>query len=75
MENLEVVKMENSQKCIWWKCYIINAKYEFYWEKGTDSILVTKTRSAGLQMESKLFPEKLNAASVRACINKILKEF
>lgn len=74
MENLNIVKMENSKNCIWWSCYK-NANYEFYWEINTDVILVTKKRSGGLVIDSKLYPEgKVNASSVRSTINKYLKE-
>lgn len=74
MENLNIVKTENSKNCVWWSCYA-NAKYEFYWEINTDSILVTKKRSNGLVVEFKLYPDKkINAASVRTCINRFLKE-
>ena len=71
---MEVKKIENSKNCVWWSCDT-DAKYEFYWEINTDSILVTKKRSNGIEVEFKLYPEKTNAISVRACINKFLKEF
>jgi hypothetical protein len=66
MENLNIVKTENSKNCVWWKFESI----EFYWEIKTGEVIVS-----GGGYDTKLYfapAETAKAAGARAAIKQWL---
>ncbi|MBB1477839.1 hypothetical protein [Shewanella sp. SG41-3] len=68
MENSNILKIENSKKCVWWKFENI----EFYWEVRTGDVFV---KGDGVENKLSFAPaEEATAAGARKAIKQWLAQ-